>query len=129
MRASKPRSDRWLTLLEVADRMKLTDRPPAERRRIVRRMFRRLERQHGRRFLRSWGKGGERSKLFVSLEAIELAMPWSPGPLGELRHEVGDQGARLKAVEGAIGEHSNQIKRLQGFQRRAAQLLADMANG
>jgi hypothetical protein len=108
--------------------MRLTDRSPAERRRIVRRMFRRLERQHARRFLRSWGKGGERSKLYVSLEAIELAMPWCPGPLGEIRADVDDNTARLNRVEGTVSEHSGKIKRLQEFQRRAAQLIADIAN-
>ena len=126
MRRPKPRADRWLTLLQVAERLDLTEKTPAERRRIVRRLFRKLEQQHHRKFLRSWGTGGEGSRLYVSLEAIELAMPWNPGPIGEMRSEVDGHAHRIRKLEDGQTEHARKIKRLVEFQRRAAELLADI---
>jgi hypothetical protein len=104
----KPRRDRWLTLIEVAEIMKLAHPNRDERRRYVRRAIRRAEQRDGCAYTKRVGKS-----LYVSVTALETLLPFDADTftkLGrsvadiaqiqrELRRQLNGHGSRLRVVE------------------------------
>jgi hypothetical protein len=108
MKPARPRRDRWLTLIEVAGIMKLSEPRRDERRRYVRRAIRRAEQRDGCLYTKRVGKS-----LYVSVSALESLLPYdaetftkmgrSIADIAQIQREQGRQlnghGARLRAVE------------------------------
>lgn len=106
----RPRRDRWLTLIEVAEIMKLAHPNRDERRRYVRRAIRRAEQRDGCSYTKRVGKLGQ---LYVSVSALETLLPYDAETFTKLGRSVADiaqiqrdhkrqiqgHGARLRVVE------------------------------
>jgi hypothetical protein len=116
------RRDRWLTLLEVADLLKLPHHGKAERRRVTRRLVRRLELRDGARYMRAHGSG-RTSRLYVSIAALEQLTPWDAGTLTAMRQDIDGLGTRMKRAERRIDGHDRDILR----NRLIAEKTADYA--
>lgn len=116
---------RRFSMLEVADLMQLKNRGAKERRRHVKRLIRRLEKRDGATYLHADTPGG---KLYVTLAALEQLMPWDRGTLSKMRGDLDELGTRVTRVERRVTITEKDISKLSDFQRRAAELLADVAS-
>jgi hypothetical protein len=117
--------NRRFSMLEVADLMQLKNRGAKERRRHVKRLIRRLERRDAASYLHADTPGG---KLYVTLAALEQLIPWDRGTLAKMRGDLDELGTRVKRVEKRVTVTEKDIVRMGEFQKRAAELLADVAN-
>ena len=117
--------DRWLSMVEVAELMKLPHQNVQERRRYVRRAIRRLEQRDGTRYLRRFGVG-RNSKLFVAVSALEQLMPWDPGTLTAMRGQIGELGVRTKRLERRVDGHQKDITKLHDWTKRFAGMVEEL---
>lgn len=115
------RRDRWLTLLELAERLNLPHESKDERRRVARRIIRRLEKRDGVLYTRTHGPPRPGSRVWVSIGAIEQLIPWDPGTLTAMRDDIDGLGVRVKRAERQIAGHDRDIRTLQLLQQKAAE--------
>lgn len=116
------RRDRYLTLLEVADLLKLPHQEKDDRRRVVRRMLRRLEIRDGVSYMRTVGRPGPGSRLFVPVSALEQLTPWDAGTLTAMREDIDGLGVRVKRAERRIDGHDRDISDLRLIAQKSAEL-------
>lgn len=121
----RPRRDRWLSMAEVADLLKLKHRDRRRRREAVQRLLARLEERDGTRYLRRFGPG--RGKLWVSIAALEQLMPWDPGTLTAIRGDVDAHGTRITRLERRVDRHQIDIVKLREASKKAAEALTLLA--
>jgi hypothetical protein len=107
---------RWLSLVEVADLLHL-DGTRANRRRAVRRLFRRLELRDNAVYLHK--RGEHTSGLFVSVDALSALDPHDPSTIQAIREDLNKAlerahrlEKRLKAVEAWAERASDYISRI-----------------
>jgi hypothetical protein len=90
--AGRHRGDRLLSMAEVgrllSERLSVPEDPKLRSQWLVR-TFRRLEETDGERYLHRFGEAAN-SKLFVSVEALERALPYDPGTQQALARKVRD---------------------------------------
>ena len=127
------RRDRYLTLLEVADLMKVPHRekPPREDQRLRRqdayRMVRALEKRDGVPYMRSRGPRRPGSRLFVSVAAVEQLAAWDPGTLTAMREDIDVVAVQVRRAERRLDGHDRDITALKLIQQKAAE-FADAVN-
>lgn len=120
----KPRADRWLSLLEVADVL-AKDKPRVaalsqkRRREYVLRMVRRVEKREGVRLSRRIGR-----EWFVSRNAVDALRKWNPDSLTELGRAVEHLHAKQRDQQRQINDHGSKIRALQEKQRLTSEYVA-----
>lgn len=119
-----PRRDRWLSLLEVAALLdslepRLSKLSKRERRRWVRRIAQRAERRDSERYTKRVGR-----ELYVSRNAVETLMPWSPEQLSELERNQARLVQNHKALQRQVNGHGARIKNLEEWRRLATAFVA-----
>ncbi len=117
--------ERYLSLIEVAELMKLPHETPEERRQYVRRLVRRLEQRDGTVYLRRFGVG--QGKLFIAVSAVEQLMPWDPGTLTSLRGELHSLNAEVRAVKKRVSDNARRISNLEKFRDLTRRYLIETA--
>ena len=105
---------KWLRLSEVADMLDLETDDKRERRRIVRRMFRRLEQRDGVQYLHRDSNGGW---LRVSIEKIEQLLPWEPGTMSGIRRDMGTINGQIRDLTRRANGHGARIRKLERFRK------------
>lgn len=108
------RPKKWLKLSEVADLMGVKHEDPRERRRVVRRMFRRLEKRDGVQYLHRDSNGGW---LRVSVERIEQLLPWEPGTVSGIRRDMGTINGQIRDLTRRTNGHGARIRKLEKFRK------------
>lgn len=103
-----PRRDRWLSLVEVASIMKLTQPKREERRRYVRRAIRRAEERDGCSYTKRVGKC-----LYVSVMALETLMPYDAETFTRLGRSVADMAQIQREHGRQINGHGSRIRAVE----------------
>lgn len=121
---SKPRRDRWLSLAELATLLerlhpRLTALNHRERRRWVRRVVQRAERRDAERYTKRVGR-----ELFVSRNALETLMPWSPDTLSGLERNVAELAQNHRGLKRQVNGHGSRLRNLEEWRRLAAEFVA-----
>lgn len=116
--------DRWFSIAELADLMKLPHKNKAERRRYVWRTIRGLERRDGQSYMKRLNPG--RGKLYVSLSVLEQLMPWERGTLSGIRADLDGLGVRVKRLKRRVDRHDIDIKGLAEWMSKHAQLMGQL---
>jgi hypothetical protein len=124
-----PRRDRWLSLIEVADIMKLANPKRDERRRSVRRAVQRAEKRDDCRYTKRVGKC-----LYVSVSALETLLPYDAESFTRLGRSVADiaqiqreHGRQLNGIGSRVRVVEQKVKTLAETDR--ALLRASEAHG
>lgn len=123
----RPRRDRWLSLLDVAALLeklepKLSKLNRRERRRWVRRIAQRAERRDAERYTKRVGR-----ELYVSRNAIETLLPWSPEALSELERGLADLAQNQRALQRQVNGQGARIKNLEEWRKLTVEYIARSA--
>ena len=129
MRPRPPRRDRWLSLIEVANIMKLENPKRDERRRLVRRAVQRAEKRDECRYTKRVGKS-----LYVSVAALETLLPYDAEAFSKLGRSVADiaqiqrdHGRQLNGIGARVRVVEKKVQNLAETDR--ALLRASEAHG
>ena len=123
----RPRRDRWLSLLEVAELLsrelpRIATLSRKRRREYVLRLVRRVEKRDDDRISKLVGRA-----WYVSRNAVDALQRWEPEALSELERAVEDLHAKSKEQERRINGHGSRLRTLEEKQRLADQYLTGMA--
>lgn len=124
-RKPEPKPERYLSVAEIAELMQLKHQRKDERRQYVRRLFRKLEKRDGRKYLHRFGPG--RGKYHVSLEAIDQIAPWDPGTLSEIRGGITQLNSAVKTLRRQLNGHGSRIGNLERWRKLTERYLAESA--
>jgi uncharacterized membrane-anchored protein YjiN (DUF445 family) len=124
---SRPRRDRWLSLLEVATLLdehapRLAQLSRKRRREHVLRLVRRVERRDGERLSKRVGR-----EWFVSRNAVDALQRWEPEALSELERSVAHLHAKTKQHDRQLNAHGSKLRELAEKQRLADAYLTGLA--
>ncbi len=123
----RPRRDRWLSLLEVADLLarelpRIGTLSRKRRREYVLRLVRRVEKRDEDRISKRVGRC-----WYVSRNAVDALQRWEPEALSELEKAVEHLHAKSKEQDRRINGHGSRLRTLEEKQRLADQYLTGMA--
>ena len=118
---SRPRRDRWLTLVQVAELLKLTHATKAARRRHVLRLIRGVEYRTRTQLARRFG-----NRLYVSVNALEALLPITEN-MAELERQMGAIRQNQDSLNRKVNGHGSRIRKLELGQQFTADYLAKMA--
>lgn len=130
----RPRRDRWLSLLEVAEVIakehpRIAALSQRRKREHVRRLIRRVERVQGERLSKRVGR-----ELWVSRNGADALRKWDPSSLDELGRAVSDlhqkqreQQRQLNGHGAKLREHRGRLTNLEEKQRAADMYLQAIA--
>lgn len=109
-RRRRPRRDRWLSLLELAQKLELAQPDPRVRRIYVQRVLARLGQRDGTTYLKRFGPG--RGKLYANMAVLELLDPDDPAMPGRMRADIDQLGSRVGRLERSDKRQNAQLANL-----------------
>jgi hypothetical protein len=123
----RPRRDRWLSLLEVADLLarqipRVGNLNRKRKREYVLRLVRRVERRDGSRMSKLVGR-----EWFVSRNGVDALRRWEPEALSELEAAVSHLHQKSRDHDRRLNAHGSRIRELAEKQRLADDYLTGMA--
>lgn len=115
------RRERWLTLLEVADLMKLPQRSRASRRRAVLRVVRMAERVNRERITKLVG-----NKVYVSTFRLEDLFPIGDERIFNIESAIADLHQKHNLLDVRVTNHAARIGKVERQQALTTKYLADV---
>lgn len=123
----RPRKDRWLSLLEVADLLareipRIAKLSRKRKREYVLRNVRRVEKRDGETISKLVGR-----EWFVSRNSVDALQQWEPEALSELQRSVEDLHDKTRDHARRINAHGSKLRELAEKQRLADEYLRGLA--
>jgi nuclear transport factor 2 (NTF2) superfamily protein len=123
----KPRRDRWLSLMEVAELIgrhnkRVLALSRKRRREHVLRLVRRVERINEQRIAKRVGR-----EWFVSRNYVDALQQWEPEALSELEQNVASIKQKQEAQQRQINGHGSRLRIVEKRQHAAETFLSTIA--